>query len=100
MKNRAMLAKLRHLKAVWKRENRPEEKEKKKPREMVKTKASKQKQKQGNKCTHVKETKTETNKTKSKRTTRQIELKNEIRQLGLKLTKTHNLKTKPKQCAN
>ena len=55
---------------------------------MVKTKASKQKQKQGNKCTHVKETKTETNKTKSKRTTRQIELKNEIRQLGLKLTKT------------
>ena len=36
-------------------------------------------------------------KTKSKKTTRQIEeLKNEIIQLGLKLTKTHYLKTKPK----
>ena len=53
------------------------------------------------KHTHIKETKTEPNKTESKRKTRQIEeLKNEIKKLGLKLTKTHNLKTKPKQCAN
>ena len=52
------------------------------------------------KHTHVKEAKTGPDKTKSKRTTRQIELKNEIKQLGLILTKTHNLKTKPKQCAN
>ena len=51
--------------------------------------------------THVKETKIEPNKRKSKRSTRQIEeVKNEIRQLGLRLTKTHNLKTKPTQCAN
>ena len=50
---------------------------------------------------HVKETKTEPNKTKCKRIPRQIkELKNEVKQVGLKLTKTHNLRTKPKQCAN
>ena len=35
------------------------------------------------------------------RTSRQIEeLKNEIKQLGSKLTKAQNLKTKPKQGAN
>ena len=66
---------------------------------MVKAKSNKQEQ--GNTHTHMKETKPERNKTKSKTTTRQIEeLKNKIKQLGLKLTKTHNLKTKPKQCAN
>ena len=67
---------------------------------MVKTKSNKQKQKHG--TTHTcKRNKNEPNKTKSKRTTRQIEeLKNEIKQLGLKLTETRNLKTKPKQCAN
>ena len=80
------------------------QKDKPNSREMVKTKSNKQKQKQGkthtHTHTHTKETKTEPNKIKSKRTTRKIkELKNEIKQLGLKLTKTHNLKTKPKQCA-
>ena len=47
---------------------------------MVKTKSNKQKQKQGN--TNIIETKTEPNKTESKRTTRQVEeLKNQIKQL-------------------
>ena len=65
---------------------------------MVKTKSIKQKQRQGN--THIEETKAEPNKINSKRTTRQIEeLKMQIKQLGLKLTEIHNLKTKPKQWA-